>query len=307
MKKLSPLFTLQARAIVVAFIHAAMAAKSSAFGNSVAAQDDGKIVVAGYAEVGGVDHFALLRYNSDGSLDTSLDNNGKVTTAVGKGTCKAEGLALQDDGKIVVVGYSFNASGQSCFTMLRYGADGTLDTSFGDSGKVITTVAKHSSAESVAMQTDGKIVVAGNSFIDGKNNDFAVVRYNANGTLDTSFMKPEKRLPISARTTSATVWRSPAMEESSSPVTALTKTRNDAPSPPLRQMEFWTRVLMAAGKLQPISAATAMLKAKVWPSRLMEKPLLRATRLLTAFNNSRSRVTTPMGTWTRILAALVAF
>ena len=95
-------------------------------------------------------------------------------------------LALQEDGKIVVVGYSFNAGGQSCFTVLRYGTDGSLDTSFGDSGKVITTVAKDSNADSVAMQSDGKIVVAGNSFIDGGNNDFAVVRYNANGTLDTS-------------------------------------------------------------------------------------------------------------------------
>ena len=70
--------------------------------------------------------------------------------------------------------------------MLRYGADGNLDTSFGDSGKVTTSVAKDSNADSVAMQSDGKIVVAGNAFIDRNNNDFGVVRYNANGTLDTS-------------------------------------------------------------------------------------------------------------------------
>jgi uncharacterized delta-60 repeat protein len=101
-------------------------------------------------------------------------------------------VALQEDGKIVVAGYSFNAGGQSCFTVLRYGADGSLDTSFGDSGKVTTTVAKHSSADSVAIQSDGKIVVAGNSFIDGNNNDFAVVRYNANGNLDTSFNQTGK-------------------------------------------------------------------------------------------------------------------
>jgi hypothetical protein len=50
-----------------------------------------------------------VRYNSDGSLDTSLNSSGKVTTAVGTGTCKGEGVALQEDGKIVVVGYSFNA------------------------------------------------------------------------------------------------------------------------------------------------------------------------------------------------------
>ena len=132
------------------------------------------------------------RYNSDGSLDTSLNSNGTITTAVGKGTCKGEGVALQEDGKIVVVGYSFNTGGQSCFTVLRYGTEGSLDTSFADSGKVVTSVAKNGSADSVAMQGDGKIVVAGNSFIDGGNNDFAVVRYNANGTLDTTFNQTGK-------------------------------------------------------------------------------------------------------------------
>jgi uncharacterized delta-60 repeat protein len=187
MKSSARLLIFHAYASVVAFGNTAMAADSSAFGNSVAAQRDGKIVVAGYAEVGRGDQFALVRHNSDGSLDTSLNSSGKVTTAVGAGTCKGEGVALQEDGKIVVVGYSFNAGNQSCFTVLRYRADGSLDTSFADSGKATTSVAKQSSADSVAMQSDGKIVVAGNSFIDGNNNDFAVVRYNANGNLDTSF------------------------------------------------------------------------------------------------------------------------
>ena len=89
------------------FVHGAIAADSSAYGNSVAAQRDGKIVVAGYAEVGGVDQFALVRYNADGSLDTSFNGSGKLTTAVGTGTCHGEGVALQEDGKIVVAGYSF--------------------------------------------------------------------------------------------------------------------------------------------------------------------------------------------------------
>ena len=56
--------------------------------NGVAAQRDGKIVVAGSVEVGRVDQFALVRYNSDGSLDTTLNGSGKVTTAVGTGTCR---------------------------------------------------------------------------------------------------------------------------------------------------------------------------------------------------------------------------
>ena len=187
MKRSPRFFIFHCCAGLAVFSHSAIAAESYANGNSVATQRDGKIVVAGYADVGGVDRFALVRYNSDGSLDTSFNSNGKVTTAVGTGTCKGQGVALQGDGKIVVVGYSFNAGGQSCFTVLRYGADGNLDTSFGDSGKVTTTVAKDSNADSVAMQSDGKIVVAGNAFIDRNNNDFGIVRYNANGTLDTTF------------------------------------------------------------------------------------------------------------------------
>src|SRR5206468_1926220 len=143
MKSSARLFTFQACVSLVAFSDTAIAAESSAFGNSVAAQRDGKIVVAGSAEVGGGDQFALVRYNSDGSLDTSLNGSGKVTTAVGTGTCKGEGVALQEDGKIVVVGYSSNAAAQSCFTVLQYGADGSLDTTLADSGKVVTSVAKN--------------------------------------------------------------------------------------------------------------------------------------------------------------------
>ncbi len=126
MKTSARLFTFQACVSLVAFSDTAIAAESSAFGNSVAAQRDGKIVVAGYATVGRGDQFALVRYNSDGSLDTSLNSSGKLTTAVGTGTCKSEGVALQGDGKIVVAGYSFNAAGQCSFTVLRYRTDGSL-------------------------------------------------------------------------------------------------------------------------------------------------------------------------------------
>jgi uncharacterized delta-60 repeat protein len=192
MKSSARLFSFYACASLVAFGHTAMAAESSAYGNSVAAQRDGKIIVAGYAEVGGVDQFVLVRYNSDGSLDTTLKGSGKLTTAVGK-DCHGKGVALQGDGKIVVAGYSFKAGGGQCFTVLRYTADGSLDTSFADSGKVTTNVGtKYASAESVTIQSDGKIVVAGDSFNASGNNDFAVVRYNANGTLDMSFNETGK-------------------------------------------------------------------------------------------------------------------
>ena len=176
-----------------------IAAGSSGVGESVAAQRDGKIIVAGSAQVAGVEQFALVRYNSDGSLDTTLKGSGKLTTAVGTGDCHGEGVALQEDGKIVVVGYSFNASslsstsGQLCSTVLRYTADGSLDTNLADSGKVTTCIgAKYASAESVTIQSDGKIVVAGKSV--SANDDFAVVRYSVNGTLDTSFNETGKAI-----------------------------------------------------------------------------------------------------------------
>jgi uncharacterized delta-60 repeat protein len=158
-------------------------------GKSIAVQNDGKIVVAGYAGVGRADQIALVRYNMDGSLDKSFNGTGKVITAVGDGDCKGQGLALQSDGKIVVAGYSFKPGGKDRaeFTVLRYNPDGTLDSGFGESGKVMSEIGGSSdSANSVALQDDGKIVVAGYTFAPG-NNDFAVARYDANGSLDTSF------------------------------------------------------------------------------------------------------------------------
>ncbi len=184
-------FSLAGRACIASmvFVHAAVAADRYDDGKSVAVQSDGKIVVAGYATVGRASNIALVRYNVDGSLDKSFNGTGKVITAVGDGDCKAEGLALQSDGKIVVAGYSFKPGGKDRaeFTVLRYNPDGTLDSGFGESGKVTSEIGRTSdSANSVALQDDGKIVVAGDTFAPG-NNDFAVARYDANGRLDTSF------------------------------------------------------------------------------------------------------------------------
>jgi uncharacterized delta-60 repeat protein len=185
-------FSFLARCACIASLvvgRAALASVGIDYGKSLAVQTDGKIVVAGYAGVGRADQIALVRYNADGSLDTSFNGTGKIITAVGDGDCHGEGLALQSDGKIVVAGYSFNPIGKNRaeFTVLRYNADGTLDTGFGESGKVTTEIGRNSdSANSVALQSDGKIVVVGHTFAPG-NNDFAIARYNENGTLDTAF------------------------------------------------------------------------------------------------------------------------
>ncbi|MBM3273347.1 hypothetical protein FJY94_08965, partial [Candidatus Kaiserbacteria bacterium] len=159
------------------------------YGLSVTVQADGKILVAGYAENGSNTDFALVRYNTDGSLDTSFDSDGKVTTAIGTGYDYGNSVTVQADGKILVAGYTDIGQKNYDFAVVRYNSDGTLDTSFGTSGKVTTAIGTgHDYGNSVTVQVDGKILVAGDAHI-GFNflSDFALVRYNSDGTLDTSF------------------------------------------------------------------------------------------------------------------------
>jgi uncharacterized delta-60 repeat protein len=151
---------------------------------SVVLQSDGKIILSGYS-VGANRDFAVVRYNADGSLDTSFGTGGKVTTPIGSGTDEAKLVVLQSDGKIIAAGYSYNGANAD-LAVVRYNADGSLDTSFDTDGKVTTPIGSSSDeANSVVLQSDGKIIVAG--FSNGATRDFAVVRYNANGSLDTSF------------------------------------------------------------------------------------------------------------------------
>ena len=154
--------------------------------NAVAIQSDGKIVVAGQAHNGSNTDFAVVRYNSDGSLDTTFNGTGKVTTAVRTGNDIAYAVAVQTDGKIVAAGYSTNNS-NTRFALVRYNTNGTLDTSFDTDGLVITQVfSTFDVCKALAIQTDGKLVAAGYSDT-GSDQDFAVVRYNTDGSLDTSF------------------------------------------------------------------------------------------------------------------------
>jgi uncharacterized delta-60 repeat protein len=143
----------------------------------VVLQDDGKIVAVG----GGNRDFGLARYNPNGSLDTSFSGDGKQTTDFG-GFDGATGVALQADGKIVAVG-----GGAGVFALARYNPNGSLDTSFSGDGRQTTAFGDISVAAAVTLQGDGKIVVVGSSFTSGAGQDFALARYNSNGSLDTSF------------------------------------------------------------------------------------------------------------------------
>ncbi|MEZ5909136.1 MAG: tandem-95 repeat protein [Hyphomicrobiaceae bacterium] len=157
------------------------------YGLSLVAQPDGKIIVAGYSLIGSTEDFALVRYNADGSLDTSFGGGaGIVTTAIGTGYDRGMAVALQADGRIVVAGYS-EIGGPEEITLARYNADGSLDTSFGGGDGLVTTSigASHDYGRSLVIQADGKILVTGGSI--GTGHDVALARYNADGTLDTSF------------------------------------------------------------------------------------------------------------------------
>lgn len=156
---------------------------SAAVASAVAIQPDGKIVVGGRNIGVG---FALARYNPDGSLDTSFDADGIVITPVGSGG-DVKALVMQSDGKIVVAGYS--TTNIQAFALARYNPDGSLDTSFDGDGFVRTPIGVNSIAQAAAIQSNGKIVVAGRATFGtiSAHPDVALLRYNENGSVDTSF------------------------------------------------------------------------------------------------------------------------
>ncbi len=160
--------------------------------DDAALQPDGKILVAGTADDG--NDVAMARYNADGSLDAGFGSGGKIVTDIGVNDGQSghgAALALLSNGKIVVAATSYNReSGYSPeFTLLRYNADGSLDSAFGSGGKVITDVGWAASyAIDLVVQQDGKILVAGHSqFKFNGKDDFVLVRYNADGTLDSAY------------------------------------------------------------------------------------------------------------------------
>ena len=158
--------------------------------NAMAVQPDGKIVVAGSSFNYDVrrDKFALARYNTDGSLDITFGADGRVTTSIGIYDDIPYDLAIQADGKIVVVGQSRNADFYNHFAVVRYNSNGSLDTGFDGDGKLTTTFGAHPSyAYSVDTQNNGKILVAGLCVVNGRHTDFGIIRYNSNGSLDVSF------------------------------------------------------------------------------------------------------------------------
>ncbi len=152
--------------------------------NCLKLQDDGKIVVVGDSNSG---DFTVVRYNTNGTLDTSFSGDGKLTTDFGGGSDTTTHVALQSNGKILVAGFTDPGPlSDYVLALARYNEDGTLDGTFSGDGKVTTAIGNAGDiAHSMSIQSDGKILLAG--FSTQASIDFALVRYNEDGSLDTAF------------------------------------------------------------------------------------------------------------------------
>ncbi|HYV91911.1 MAG TPA: T9SS type A sorting domain-containing protein [Chitinophagales bacterium] len=147
---------------------------------------DGKIIAAGRSDNGTTYDFALVRFNSNGSIDNSFGTNGTVTTDIANADDYGNAMSLQPDGKIIVSGYTGDILSITKFAMIRYDSLGTIDNTFGSNGRVTTALTNHDESYAITLQPDQKILLAGRSY-NGSNNDFGIARYDSNGSPDTSF------------------------------------------------------------------------------------------------------------------------
>src|SRR6266705_975468 len=169
---------------------------STDIANAVATQADGKLVVVGQTYKNNDfsnEDFAVARYNTDGTLDTTFGSGGRVRTDFPGLAAVPSSVVIQPDGKIVVAGGAFPLfTFLGNFELVRYNPNGSLDRSFGNGGIVTTTFPEGSYAFDVALQPDGKIIAAGTVFVDfipgeSSDTDFALARYNPDGTPDATF------------------------------------------------------------------------------------------------------------------------
>lgn len=153
--------------------------------DSLTIQSDGKVLLAGFGFNGTSFDFALVRYDTNGALDTSFNGTGKVLTDFGGNSSDTGNeVRVQADGKIVVAGWS-DTGGTNDFAIARYNTNGTLDAGFSTGGKVTINLGGSDLAEGLTIQADGKLLVTGTAGING--NDFGLVRLDTNGSLDTTF------------------------------------------------------------------------------------------------------------------------
>ncbi len=152
------------------------------FARTVALQSDGKIIVAGKSNL----DFILMRYTSDGLLDSTFDADGIVNTDISNSGDEGKSLAVQPDGKILLGGIT-TKNGNANFSLARYHSNGSLDSTFSGDGKLFTPIGNgNDEGKAIVLQPDGKIILIGQSE-NGSHNDFALVRYDSFGNPDSSF------------------------------------------------------------------------------------------------------------------------
>jgi uncharacterized delta-60 repeat protein len=145
----------------------------SDFGNAMVLQPDGKILLAGTTDVNGRDEFAAARLLSDGSPDNSFGQAGKAIIDLG-GIDHANAMTLQTDGKIILAGDRITGTAAD-IAVVRLQPNGTLDSTFGQGGKSIIDLGRNETANAVALQSDGKLILAGAS-TPSAGSDLLVVR-----------------------------------------------------------------------------------------------------------------------------------
>ncbi len=144
-----------------------------------------------FGSVLGVIGLGLMIYSialaASGALDPAFSGDGKVTLSFGGKQHRGSDIAVQPDGKIVVAGEKIYGNGATDFAVARYNANGTLDKTFSGDGRQTVNIGLIDLALGVALQTDGKIVVGGQTSGADYMADVAVARLNKNGTLDRTF------------------------------------------------------------------------------------------------------------------------
>jgi uncharacterized delta-60 repeat protein len=157
------------------------------FGPAVKIQSDQKIVAVGKHYNGRDDDFLVQRFLSDGTPDTTFGTNGATVIMFSSADDNAKALDIQSDGKIIIAGGGGKPGSYERSAMVRVAANGVLDTSFGNRGMVSIDFGQPSHLHSVVLQSDGRILVTGESYTTEDGGMFTVARYMANGAPDTSF------------------------------------------------------------------------------------------------------------------------
>jgi uncharacterized delta-60 repeat protein len=166
------------------------------YGEAMAIQPDGKIVVAGtWGFSGGYNNWAVMRFMPDGTVDKSFASGGRTLTDFDNDYEWATGVAIAPDGKIVVVGHALvdGPARTKQIAVARYETDGDRDPTFSGDGKVWHDIGgDFAEANDVAIQRDGKIVIAGMRYSNSAQEDYAVVRLTTTGGMDTTFSSDGK-------------------------------------------------------------------------------------------------------------------